>query len=207
MPYGLILRLRHTGTTTQSIILADLDNGKPETSKGSYVVRNPNGGSGPALDLVFGGKTAISYEIGEIRGHLTAGRISAEFVIGSGLQPALGGGALIMRVPFVIAPNGVVTEHFWMHDAKTLSEIEVFISGAISTSGTWTLTAYNGANNLLGSASFNLKTVTPGVPTNVPLTGTLAHRNIAAGDVITLTATSNNPDLTSGSFYCQAKLT
>ncbi|MGE0229450.1 MAG: hypothetical protein AB7U23_13185 [Dehalococcoidia bacterium] len=94
------------------------------------------------------------------------------------------------------SPDAGVGGGFIVRQTCVVSAIKVVAIGGTPTSaGTYTLAVTGAGNNLLGSATFDLKTLSSGVVTTVPLTATTGHKSLAAGSVLGIEAVSNNADL------------
>lgn len=83
--------------------------------------------------------------------------------------------------------------------ACTVRRVRVTSDGPpASVGGTALLVVQGGGNNLLAAASFDLETLAAGTSVDLTLTAVTADRTLAAGDLVTAVATSNNADLTGG---------
>jgi len=90
-PYGLILRVTHTGKAADSIHVSDIRDGVDILASfrkaGPVYVPTPAKG-GIAL-LVYSGDVAISFEVGGIRKFIEGGYLTADFIIGNPLNLAI----------------------------------------------------------------------------------------------------------------------
>jgi hypothetical protein len=99
-------------------------------------------------------------------------------------------------------PNGAALDTFSPDFGGTVTAIWLWAAGVPTTAGTYTLTVYNGANNMLSAASYDLKSLTPaGTAKSLTLTGTSSHLDFTNTSVFTCTSSSNNADLTNGTYY------
>ena len=103
----------------------------------------------------------------------------------------------VHRVLAVI-PNVAIVESIPIgHDCR-IAGIDILAETLpVSTAGTYLLTIAVGATNLLVAASFDLETIgTLATLEALALNAVSANLDLSAGEVITITATSNNLDLT-----------
>lgn len=88
MAFGLILQLTHTGLTSESILITDVNDGIDALH--SFKKAGPiYVGVAATVQLVYTGDVALSFEIGCIRSYITRGFFTASFAPGSTLLPAL----------------------------------------------------------------------------------------------------------------------
>jgi hypothetical protein len=193
---GLGLRIRHSGTTQHSVFITDIERyASGKVQFGAYATPDPNGGLGPPLDLVFTNSVARSYETGSIRGHITSGKITAEIVLGVGFPST----PLVYWIPLLVSANQTVVEKIWMPKAGTLVKAEALITTPATTAGDYTLDIQQNASSLLSSA-FDLTQLAADTPTEIPLATAV---ELPVGRVVSVQATSNNPDLTGAGLYLQ----
>jgi hypothetical protein len=92
--YGLCLQVNHTGKAATSIHISDIRDGI-DLLGGAYGFRKPgaiyvptpvNGG---ISILAYSGDVAVSFETGAIRQFINGGHLTAQFIVGSVLGPAI----------------------------------------------------------------------------------------------------------------------
>jgi len=92
--YGLCLLVTHTGKAADSVHISDIRDGI-DLLGGAYGFRKPGAiyvpvpAKGGQSLLVYSGDVAVSFETGGIRQFIDTGYLTAEFIIGSVLGPAL----------------------------------------------------------------------------------------------------------------------
>jgi len=92
--YGLCLQVNHTGKAADSIHVSDIRDGI-DLLGGAYGFRKPGAiyvptpANGGMSILVYSGDVAVSFETGGIRKFIQGGYLTAQFIIGSTLGPAI----------------------------------------------------------------------------------------------------------------------
>lgn len=76
--------------------------------------------------------------------------------------------------------------------AITIAAIKAIAETKGTGTGPCTLAITGAGNNLLGAATFDLKSLTDDTVEDLTLTGTTSNLSLAAGDVIKITVTSGN---------------
>lgn len=112
------------------------------------------------------------------------------------------GHAMPLSASVTANPGGAVTADITAPAAMTLTQHGLWAVGAPTTAGTYTLTINNVTTgvSLLDSPPVDLTALVAQTESNPTITAVVADRSIAKGDVIRLTATSDNGDLTAGDF-------
>lgn len=94
-PFGLLLRVTHTGQAAESIHISDVRDGI-DLLGGAYGFRKsgpiyvPTPANGGQSLLVYSGDVAVSFETGGIRKFIEGGYLTAEFVAGSDFAILIG---------------------------------------------------------------------------------------------------------------------
>lgn len=110
MAFGIQLRLTHTGVSPSNILIDDIRTDASGGRRGlpaEYVylpaptVAVPN----PQITLTFGSLVPMSFERGDIRGYITQGLITAEFLVGGLLQDASDGPVILTATAGAPTPD------------------------------------------------------------------------------------------------------
>lgn len=101
-------------------------------------------------------------------------------------------------------PNGTAKAYLFAPHDCTVQAIKPMAPGSApaSAGGAYTLTVVSGGNSLIDSPPFNLEGLSGSETVdNVTLTTTTADLDLSAAQLIVITVTSDNADLTDPDFY------
>lgn len=202
MAQGIILRLTHSGSTSDSILISDI---RQYTDGPHYAQPDPGGGGvyvpvGGTRDLVFAGDVARSLESGCIRGMVDGGYITSSFVFGADWNAA---SILNERLEVTISGGNTINIRWVVPADLTILKAKAYIQTAATTAGVYTLAVDGAGNNVLGAATFDLTSLVAATPTDLTLTSTAADLDLDEDDVVTLSVVSDNADLTGGGLFFQ----
>tara|TARA_Y100000310_G_C20238659_1_gene603566 strand:+ start:173 stop:553 length:381 start_codon:yes stop_codon:yes gene_type:complete len=98
--------------------------------------------------------------------------------------------------------NNSIAYRFWMPGPWKLCAVQAYIQ-TVNTEGTHTIAATesSGTLSVLTGANFDLTTLVAATATNLVLTGTAATLEFVAGEILTLTVTSNDDDFDGSGLY------
>ena len=143
MAEGIQLLLTHQAISAVAFLLDDIRQDWPLPQKGLGItytsIPAPTGGDpNPQVTLTYDGWVAESYESGTIRGLITAGEITAAFVVGGAFQSASEGSVYIFGQAGVPTPDvytATVDDSMFLVDT-TLDSVNIVLpTGATHTKG------------------------------------------------------------------------
>ena len=204
MAEGLLIRLTHSGSTTQSVLVHDIHDGTDGDSKAGPVYV-PAGGE---AELLYTADVARSFESGVIRGLIDNGFVTATVISGDAMGAATG---RVFRFGMTVAGDSNVSEYLVVpSDGKLLSVTAFAASAPASALGSYFLTIIKDPNGdatpLLAGAGLNLESLVDFVPSSATLTATTDDLSLSEGDVVQVLCTSDNADLTGSGLHIQLQL-
>ena len=182
-----------------SILIDDIFEPTHSASRNGFYVPYGTLGNPGSIIVPLTSAVTRSLEQGCLAGHIALGNVVVTFEVGASFGNAL---SQECRVPYAVSPNNTIIDVAWIPRNCKILGVQVYLEQAAVTAGSYTFSLEKGPDsglvNLLGAATFDLKSVVAQTVTTIPLTPIISDLDAQAYTRLKFTVSSDNLDLVAG---------